>query len=87
MSIRKLPNLEEKLSTLEEKYHITYDETQKKAIIKAINNNLTIITGGPGTGKTTIIKAIVDLYRMINKLDYEGLTKNLLDLIKKVGTK
>jgi len=68
MSIRKLPNLEEKLSTLEEKYHITYDETQKKAIIKAINNNLTIITGGPGTGKTTIIKAIVNLLTTICKV-------------------
>ena len=40
---------------------ITYDDTQLKAIESGVNNNITIITGGPGTGKTTIIKAIVSI--------------------------
>ena len=58
---RKLPKLEQKINELELILGITYDESQREAIIKSLNNNLTIITGGPGTGKTTIIKCITNL--------------------------
>ena len=61
MPRRRLPKLETKIGILEEQNNIIYDPSQKEAIIKALNNNLTIITGGPGTGKTTIIKCIVKL--------------------------
>ena len=58
---RKLPKLENKINQLELVTGITYDESQRSAIMKALNNNLTIITGGPGTGKTTIVRCIVKL--------------------------
>ena len=67
----KLPGLDSKIEELEKDNGIVYDDIQKKAIIKAINNNLTIITGGPGTGKTTIIKAIVTLFKEIFKAKNE----------------
>lgn len=61
-NMKKIENIEEALKHIEEKSEIELSEKQKDAI-KAINkNNVTIITGGPGTGKTTIIKTIIDLY-------------------------
>ena len=61
-------NLNSKLEALEKESGIQYNSQQKEAIIKALENNIVIITGGPGTGKTTIIKAIVSLYTELNKL-------------------
>ena len=66
---RKLPKLETKIEVLEEQNNIVYDPSQKEAITKSLNNNLTIITGGPGTGKTTIIKCIVKLLLDIYKIN------------------
>ena len=63
MKKTKPKRLDEKIKELEEKNNIKYDKIQKTAIKKAITNNLTIITGGPGTGKTTIVKAIVYLLK------------------------
>ncbi len=61
-------NLNDLINQLEDINNIKYNEQQKKAIIEALENNFLIITGGPGTGKTTIIKAIVELYQHVNKL-------------------
>lgn len=52
----------EEIEALEEEFDVHYNEDQKNAIRKALENKVTIISGGPGTGKTTIIKAIVRLY-------------------------
>lgn len=59
---KKIDNIEKELKKVEKKSNIELSDKQKEAI-KAINkSNVTIITGGPGTGKTTIIKTIIDLY-------------------------
>lgn len=58
----RIPKLEEKLEKFEEVNAVIYNNDQKTAIKKALNENITIITGGPGTGKTTIIKAITKIY-------------------------
>ena len=63
-----IANLEEKLKDLEKRLGIDYNSDQEKAIIGALNNNITIISGGPGTGKTTIINAITKLYIEDKKL-------------------
>ncbi len=54
---------------------IKYTASQIKAITKAMNSNLLVVTGGPGTGKTTVIKGIIDIYMMIhnNSLDKDKL--------------
>ncbi len=65
---KKIAKLDEKIENLEKRLNISYNEEQKKAIKGALNNNITIISGGPGTGKTTIINAIVRLYIEENKL-------------------
>ena len=47
--------------------HITMHEHQKMAVNIAVNNGVSIITGGPGTGKTTIIKCILQVFRDMGK--------------------
>ena len=66
-------NLDKRIEELEAKNGIVYDKIQKSAMTKAITNNVTIITGGPGTGKTTIIKAIVSLLREVYKAKDEDI--------------
>ena len=48
------------IESIEKKFNIKYDEPQINAIKTAINNNVMILTGGPGTGKTTVIKGIIE---------------------------
>lgn len=65
--------LESKLKDLELFYGITYNAEQKQAIKESCERDFLIITGGPGTGKTTIMKGITELYRQLNKLSYSDL--------------
>lgn len=54
-------NIERVLEEIEKRDCITYTQQQKEAIKKAFKHGVSIITGGPGTGKTTIIKAIIEI--------------------------
>lgn len=68
VNYRKLANY---LDAEEKESGITYNDKQKEAIVTALKNSVSIITGGPGTGKTTIIKAICNLYMELNHLNFE----------------
>ena len=62
-NVKKVSNIEKELKLVEEKTDILLSEKQKEAIRAINDNNVTIITGGPGTGKTTIIKSIIEIYK------------------------
>lgn len=51
-----------KLDTIEKLSGVELDDLQRKAVIETQNNGITIITGGPGTGKTTTINAIIQMF-------------------------
>lgn len=55
-------NIERLITKLESLYNISYAPLQKQSIELALNNRILVITGGPGTGKTTILKGILSLY-------------------------
>ena len=54
------------LDQLQEQLSITYDDLQKEAIQLFLKQSAMILTGGPGTGKTTIVEAIMKLYTKLN---------------------
>jgi len=62
----KIP-VEEYIQDFEEKNGISFHEKQIEAIKGAVDNGIEIITGGPGTGKTTIIKCILEIFDRIGK--------------------
>lgn len=57
------------IQQVEENSGITYDSIQKEAIRQAINQKVFILTGGPGTGKTTVINCIIAVYAQLRGLD------------------
>lgn len=55
-----------KLGKVEEQAQIELDEMQRRAVVESVKNGLLIITGGPGTGKTTTINTIIRYFETEN---------------------
>ncbi len=62
-NVKMIRTLREDLRIIEDNIDIELSEKQREAIESINEHNVCIITGGPGTGKTTIIKAIIELYK------------------------
>lgn len=63
--------IEKTVTKVADQSGITYDQVQKEAIKTALNSKVMLLTGGPGTGKTTIIKGIVASYAKIHDLSLD----------------
>lgn len=68
-SSKNIRNIEKLIEDVSIEESLVLSKEQKEAIELSINSNISIITGGPGTGKTTIIKFIIDILRK-SKLEY-----------------
>ena len=54
-------DIELRINAMERNFHITYEEQQRRAMVEAIATGALILTGGPGTGKTTTLRGIITL--------------------------
>ena len=66
---QEIKTIQKHIATVEEELGIQYDTIQKQAICDAIQNKVFILTGGPGTGKTTVINGIIAVYALLEGLD------------------
>lgn len=67
-------DVKKNIRRIEKIFDIQYGQLQEQAIAKAVCSSLFILTGGPGTGKTTVINGIIHLFAELNNID--------LDLVK-----
>ena len=74
VSLHKVEDIIEAIKEVELDLDIHYTDLQKEAIVKALSNKLTIITGGPGTGKSTIINGIIRCYAKLEDLVFPSET-------------
>ena len=66
-NIKRISNFNKELEKTEKATSLELSEKQVEAVKMVNDNNVCIITGGPGTGKTTIIKTIIDIYKSRGK--------------------
>ncbi len=69
------------IKEVEEELNIDYDISQVAAIKNSINTNFSILTGGPGTGKTTIILGIIKMFQKLNNFSYNDLIDEEKDIL------
>ena len=81
---KELKNLRDRMDDLQEFLGVNYNVDQVRAIETSLKNPVSIISGGPGTGKTTIVNAITKLYIDIYKLSPID-TLNSIALIAPTG--
>lgn len=62
-----LNNVDTLLIEIQNRLKIKLAENQEKAVREAVNNGVMIITGGPGTGKTTTLKVLIEMFELMNK--------------------
>jgi exodeoxyribonuclease V alpha subunit len=61
-------NLEQIIEEIEKESTKQLTEKQKESVIKAVENGVSVITGGPGTGKTTVINTLIKMFERIGKM-------------------
>ena len=67
LNVKEISNFEKKLKKIEKHSDLELSEKQREAVIAVQEHNVCVITGGPGTGKTTIIKTIIEIYKQEEK--------------------
>ncbi len=77
LSVQKYSVIDTEIIKLQEDLDVKYNDEQIMAIKNALESRISIITGGPGTGKTTIVKAIVKLYRIIHRLSEQDVSEQI----------
>lgn len=60
--------IEQALKSVEASNSFSYTVKQKETLAKILNDKVAIITGGPGTGKTTIVKGIIKMFNKLNNV-------------------
>ena len=66
-NVKEISGFDRKLKKIEKSSELELSDKQLEAIKAVQNHNVCVITGGPGTGKTTIIKTIIELYKQEEK--------------------